>query len=66
MWGTEPRTNTQKTSALLMGPQQVRSAKTLKAKLLLLLLLLSILLEINNVFTQKKNSELPDGFTGRR
>jgi hypothetical protein len=44
---------------LLLEKQQVRSAKYLQAQLLLLL-------KINNVFTQKKNSDIPDGFTGRR
>jgi hypothetical protein len=50
---------------LLLEKQQVRSAKTLQAQLLLLLLLL-LLFKINKVFTQKKDSDIPDGFTGRR
>jgi len=31
MWETDTRTTTQKTSTLLIGPQQVMSVKTLQA-----------------------------------
>jgi hypothetical protein len=42
---TEPRTTTQKTSTLLMGPQQVRSAKTLQAKIVVIGIFVIIIIE---------------------